>query len=125
MPEALRQAGANVIVHQVHFANRQGIKDNEWLRELGQRGWIVLTKDKNFKRRPLELEALLAGGVRAFFLSATNLSTEDVAQTFVDALGRIRRICDVHAGPFIARVTRMGQVDIVVPERSARRIKKP
>jgi hypothetical protein len=120
----LRQAGASVIVHLVHFAHRQGIKDDEWLRDIGQRGWIVLTKDKNFKRRPLELEAILAGGVRAFFLSAANLSTEDVAQTFVDALERIRRICSAHAGPFIARITRMAQVDIIVPRRSTRRSKK-
>lgn len=47
-----------MVVHQTHFIKRQGIKDDEWLREIGQRGWIVLTKDKNFKRRPLEREAI-------------------------------------------------------------------
>jgi hypothetical protein len=54
-------------VHQVHFSNRQGIKDDEWLQEIGRRRWVVLTKDKNFRRRPLELDAILTGGVRAFF----------------------------------------------------------
>jgi len=84
----------------------------------------VLTKDKNFRRRPLELDAILVGNVRAFFLSATNLSTEQVAQTFVAALPRIRRICGRHAGPFIARITRMAEVDIVVPERPSSRRNK-
>lgn len=107
-----------MVVHQTHFIKRQGIKDDEWLREIGQRGWIVLTKDKNFKRRPLEREAILTAGVRAFFLSATNLSTEQTAQTFVDALPRMRRICTKYSGPFIARVTRMAEVDIVDRLRS-------
>jgi predicted nuclease of predicted toxin-antitoxin system len=113
VPEALRQAGAMVVSHQSHFERRQGIKDEEWLREIGERGWVVLTKDKNFKRRPLERGAILAGGIRAFFLSATNLSTEQVAQTFVEALPRMRRLCARHAGPFIARITRLAEVDIV------------
>lgn len=121
VPEALRQAGATVVVHQTHFGNRQGVKDEEWLHEIGERGWVVLTKDKNFRRRPIELDAILVGKVRAFFLSATNLSTEEVAQTFVDALPRITRICTTHAGPFIARVTRMAEVDIVTPRRPSKR----
>ena len=113
----MQQAGATVVIHQTHFANRQGVKDEEWLREIAQQGWVVLTKDKNFKRRPLEREAILAGRVRAFFLSATNLSTEQVAQTFVDALPRIVLLCAKHKGPFIARITRMAQVDIVEPRK--------
>ena len=114
VPEALQHAGANVVVHQTHFAGRQGIKDDEWLREIGRKGWVVLTKDKNFKRRPLERDAILAGGIRAFFLSATNLSTEQIAQTFVDALPRIKRTCGQQSGPFIARISRMAEVNIVV-----------
>jgi thiamine monophosphate synthase len=61
----------------------------------------------------LERGAILAGGIRAFFLSATNLSTEQVAQTFVEALPRIRRLCAKHGGPFIARITRLAEVGIV------------
>jgi predicted nuclease of predicted toxin-antitoxin system len=114
VPEALRQAGASVVVHQSYFVNQQGIKDAEWLKQIGQRDWVVLTKDKNFKRRPLERDAILAGRIRAFFLSSTNLSTDQIAQTLVDALPRIKRICAQHSGPFIARITRMAEVNIVV-----------
>jgi predicted nuclease of predicted toxin-antitoxin system len=113
VPDALRQAGATLVVHQEHFASQQGIQDAEWLGEIGRRGWIVLTKDKNFKRRPLERDAILNGGIRAFFLSATNLSTEQTAQTVVEALPRILRICSKQNGPFIARITRLAEVDVV------------
>jgi len=113
-----------VVVHQDHFDKRQGIKDDEWLQEIGERGWVVLTKDKSFRRRPVELDAILLGNVRAFFLSATNLSTEETAQTFVKALPRIARICGTNTGPFIARITRMSEVDIVMPERPSRRRSK-
>jgi hypothetical protein len=108
VPQALRDAGAHIVVHQLHFSGRQGIKDEDWLLEIADREWVVLAKDKNFKRRHLQREAILAGGIRAFFLSATNLSTEQVAQTFVDALPRIRRLCDEHPGPFIARNSAVG-----------------
>ena len=42
--EALRQAGQDVRIHDDHF--RQDTTDEEWLRQVGGQGWIVLTKDK-------------------------------------------------------------------------------
>lgn len=116
VPDALAAAGANVVVHQRHFEKRQGVLDTDWITEIAAHGWIILTKDKNFKRRELELQAILNGGARAFFLSATELTGPEQAAIFVQALPRIRRICAKHPGPFIARITRRAEVDIVVPE---------
>jgi predicted nuclease of predicted toxin-antitoxin system len=120
--DALMRTGATVVVHQAHFSNRQGIQDAEWLLEIGQRGWVVLTKDKNFKRRPLEREAILAGGIRAFFLSATNLSTEQVATTFVEALPRIRRLCQRHSGPLRVSPVSPKLTSWSLPDASARSV---
>ena len=47
--DALRQAGAEVHVHGDHFP--PDARDEEWLRVVGQRGWIVLTKDKMIRYR--------------------------------------------------------------------------
>jgi hypothetical protein len=41
--QALREAGAQVEIHQAHFAPDS--PDIEWLPEVSQRGWVVLTKD--------------------------------------------------------------------------------
>jgi uncharacterized protein with PIN domain len=43
--EALRTAGADVRIHDDIFI--QDAQDVEWLPEVGQKGWIVLTKDSH------------------------------------------------------------------------------
>jgi len=49
----------------------QGLRDEVWLRHVGERGWVVLMKDGAIRRRPAELEALIDAGVRAFSASRT------------------------------------------------------
>jgi len=40
-----------------------------WLEQAGRTGWVALTKDDAIRRRPVELQALAAHGVRAFCLT--------------------------------------------------------
>jgi hypothetical protein len=47
--EALRKAGAQIEVHHDHF--RSGVPDTEWLPVIGGKKWIVLTKDRQIRRR--------------------------------------------------------------------------
>jgi uncharacterized protein with PIN domain len=47
--EALRQAGAIVEIHNDYFL--PDANDEEWLPEVGKRGWIVLTKDDRIRYR--------------------------------------------------------------------------
>jgi uncharacterized protein with PIN domain len=70
--EALRAAGAKVEVHDDHFA--QDAQDEVWLTEVGSKGWVVLTKDQRIRFRVIEREALKAAGVRAFVLTAGDIS---------------------------------------------------
>ena len=44
-------------IHDDHFP--QDATDIEWLREIGQRGWIVLTKDTRIRYRSHEQTALM------------------------------------------------------------------
>src|SRR5574341_871525 len=60
--EALRQAGAEVHVHDDYFP--PNAPDEEWLRVVGRRGWIVLTKDDRIRYRGTGLAALINAGVR-------------------------------------------------------------
>jgi hypothetical protein len=60
----------------------QGLADETWLRDVGERGWIVLMKDDAIRRRPAEREALIAGGVRAFCLTNAQLRGEEQARRF-------------------------------------------
>ena len=62
VPEALRAAGRSVAVHDELFAS--DTPDTTWIPEVSQRRWVILTKDENIARNPLELEALLYAGAR-------------------------------------------------------------
>lgn len=106
--DALRAAGADVRVHDDHFP--VDAKDEEWLVEAGKHGWIVLTKDRRIRRRPLELTALRKSGVRAFVLSAGNLSGTEMAEVFVKALPKLRRFALKNAAPFVATITEKGAI---------------
>ena len=110
--EALRQAGAEVQIHDDHF--RQGTNDIEWLHEVGQRRWIVLTKDTQIRYRTPERTALMQASVGAFVLTAGNLSARGMADVFVRALPAIRRFVANHQRPFIAKVTRSGAVSMII-----------
>jgi hypothetical protein len=101
--EALREAGAHVEAHDDHFA--PDTADEDWLIEVGGRGWIVLTKDQRIRRRPHELQALKVAKVRAFVLTSQHLRGEEMAAIFVKHLRRIERLARREAPPFIAQVT--------------------
>jgi predicted nuclease of predicted toxin-antitoxin system len=110
--DALRQAGVDVQVHDDHF--HRDAEDEEWLREVGRRGWVVLTRDRRIRYRSHERAALMQAGVRAFVLVAGNLSGPEMGEVFVKALPAMQRFMVRHQPPFIARVTRSGAVSLLV-----------
>lgn len=63
VPSALKAAGIQVEVLHAHFA--PGTTDEDWLADVGSRGWVVLTKDQRIRRRHAEFQALLAARVAA------------------------------------------------------------
>lgn len=117
MPEALRHAGATVEVLTEHFDS--STDDETLLTAVGVQGWVFLSKDRNIRRRTLERQALMRAKVKAFLLTAADLSGHEQAAVLVKALPRIRRICR-RPGPFIARITAAGNVTVVeeLPRRA-------
>lgn len=111
VPDAFRAAGARVEIHIDWF--RSDLPDPDLLTELGRRGSIFVSKDSNIRRRPLESGTLMQAGVRAFILTSGNLRSVEQAEAFTLALPKMQTLCDRHAGPFIARVTRTGDVAII------------
>lgn len=106
----LINAGFVVEIHDDHFARDED--DRVWLRMVGERGWVVLTKDQRLRYRPLEVAALRASNARVFVLTAGNLRGIEIAAVFITALPRICRILDLRPGPFLARISKSGQVTI-------------
>lgn len=115
VPEALRSAGARVVLHRELFS--PGVTDEQWLRALVARPDIsVISKDRQIRKRTLEHEAVIAGRVRLFTLTTAGMNSRDQAEAFLRALPRILR-CSRQPGPFIATVTASGAVRIVIDGR--------
>jgi predicted nuclease of predicted toxin-antitoxin system len=119
--DALRQAGADVRVHDDYFSPTA--RDEEWLSEVGRRQWVVLTKDERICYREIERMALMNAGVRAFVLTAKNLQGSDMANIFVRALPAIQRFASMHTPPFIAKITRSRKVSMLVSRQERRRLR--
>jgi hypothetical protein len=109
--QALRNAGETVEIHDDHFL--PDAKDAEWLIEVGRKGWIVLTKDDRIRYRATEQQALRNAGVRAFVLASAQLRGSEMAEAYVKALPKMKRLLKNRPGPFIAKVTRGGSVSIL------------
>jgi predicted nuclease of predicted toxin-antitoxin system len=115
---ALRQAGAQVEIHDDHFA--PDAPDEDWLREAGQRRWVVLTKDRGIRYRAPALAAIRLAPVRMFVLTAGDLQGPEMAAILVKALPRIVRVASGQPAPFIAKVTKSGVVSVLVSARQLR-----
>lgn len=108
LADSLRNEGATVEIHDDHF--KQDIEDKDWLRIVGERNWVVLTKDKKIASRTLELEAVAEGNVRLFAFVDGDVSGVVVAQAFVNALENMRGFMRGNPAPFIAKVHQSGMV---------------
>ena len=106
----LINSGLVVEIHDDHFARDE--EDHVWLRTVGERAWVVLTKDQKLRYRPMEIAALRASNARVFVLTAGNLRGVEIAAVFVAALPRICRVLHSLPGPFVARVSQSAHVAI-------------
>jgi hypothetical protein len=108
--EELINAGLVIEIHDDHFARDE--EDRVWLRTVGERGWVVLTKDQRLRYRPLEIAALRASKARVFVLIAGNLRGIEIAAVFLTALPQICKVLHSLPGPFVARVSQSGHVRV-------------
>ena len=106
----LVKAGLVVEIHDDHFPRDE--EDRVWLQTVGERGWVVLTKDQRLRYRPLEIAALRASKARVFVLTAGNLRGIEIAAVFVTALPRIFKVLQSIPGPFVARVSQSGHIKV-------------
>lgn len=82
----MREAGAIVHLHDDYFA--QDAEDQEWLSEVGKKGWVVLTKDKWIRRRAIEREALLNANLKVFCFMSGSIAFAEIAEIFAKAIAR-------------------------------------
>lgn len=79
--DALETADIPHVAHHQHF--KHDCPDEEWLRGVSGRGWIVLTRDQNIRRKVNELRAFREAGLHVFVLASGNASAADHAALVV------------------------------------------
>ena len=107
---ALRQAGLTVESHDENFPTNA--QDVDWLPIVGEQGWVVLTKDANIDRRPLERMAVARSGVYLFILTSQNLSGNDMIEILTKAIVPMQNLVRKHPAAFIAKIYRDSRVEI-------------
>lgn len=104
--EALRAAGAKVEVHLDHFSG--DAPDTEWLPEVGRRGWVLITKDQNIRRNPLERDAYRSAGVRGFIVTGKDMGGKELGELLVRCLAGMMRRTAGRKGPLLFTISRGG-----------------
>ncbi|MEX2119770.1 MAG: hypothetical protein WD847_09260 [Pirellulales bacterium] len=107
----LLDAGVRVEVLYDHFP--ADTPDKIWLRHVGGKGWTVLTKDRHIRANQVEIAALLESGVACFNLTAADMTGPEMGTAFVTALPAIRQFLKRFPAPFVAGVTRSGNVSML------------
>jgi hypothetical protein len=102
----LRTAGRRVEVHLDHFPGNT--PDQEWIPEVGRRGWVLITKDQHIHRNPLERAAYAAAKLRGFVVTGKDMSGDELGDLLVSCLdGMVRRTAK-HTGPLLFTISRVG-----------------
>ena len=109
--DALCKQGLSAVRLKEHFPINT--PDEKWLPVVGKWGWLILTKDDRIRKRPMERDALMRSGARAFFLSSGNMSGDEMASAIVNALPNIEKFLAKHPPPFIARIFKGGEVGLL------------
>ncbi len=87
--ESLRESGETVNAHDDLFA--QDTDDEVWLPAVGEKRWVVLTKDVRIRRDSFPRNALIAACVAAFVLVRGDVNGPVMASAFVAALPRMKK----------------------------------
>lgn len=120
-PEILRTAGFEVERHDQHFL--PATPDEEWLKEIGRRGWIAITHDKRIRHKPNELAAVMTHQV-ALLVVIGQAPFADLARSFVATRTRIERFVSRNPPPYIAKVYRAATTEPLASPIVAGRIEK-
>ena len=93
-----------------HF--ERGTKDEVWLRDVGQRGWVVLTMDSRLRHRPNERVALISASVAAFMVKAARGGV--MAERVARALPQVRTALRSSNVPLVGTITDSGAVNLLI-----------
>ena len=89
--------------------------DREWLKYIGEKEYILITRDDNIRRNPAELKSLKDYSVGAFFLGGKNRTRWQLIQQLVRNWPRIKKFAAKQSKPFAFRIPPTGTSIVRIP----------
>jgi len=108
IPRELRARGIDAVAHDDFFTQHES--DEAWLANVGQRGWIVLTKDDYIRYRAAETQAVLLYNVGCFVLMRRNDTREQLLETLTAAWDKIEEVVASDIRPFLYAIYKDGSI---------------
>jgi len=99
----LNENGIEAKKHSDFF--RDDTADKVWLREVGKKGWFVLTRDKKIRSRQDERAAVEKNNVGLFAIVGKS-TFDELAENFIATIQKVKKFIDKNPRPFIAKVYR-------------------
>ena len=111
LPDALKLLKLQV-EHQSDGHFSADAPDDEWLAEVGRRGWYVFTHDAKFHRRGFEHEmaAIKQYEVGCFVLWGGDATRWEKMRCFAKAYDRIIEVIETEDRPFIYQIDKGGRL---------------
>lgn len=88
-------------------------KDRVWLKKAGEKGWLVITKDKRIRHRKAEFEMVIKHKVKMFTLTSGNLTGDEMAEVIIKAIPKIHKFLQKNLPPFIATIAKSGSIKLI------------
>lgn len=85
-------AGARALLLRGAFSREDLAEDYRWVPKAAQNRWILLTRDERILRVPAELDALIVSGAWGVFVTAKDLTGDQLAALLATALPKIIRL---------------------------------
>ena len=80
----LRNFGHENVEHlEEKFA--KGTDDEEWLNYIGEKGYVLITKDKGIRKNPKEKAALIKYKIVAFYLGGNQMGKTEIGRQIMNA----------------------------------------
>lgn len=98
-------------VHRLVDILPEDAPDTAVIDEVARRGWVLLTRDKRIRRRPIERNAVLNSRIAVFL--APGGTGEVIADAIVKARHRVRQWLLKHDRPLISRIGADGRLTVV------------
>jgi hypothetical protein len=108
LAEALDKANIRYQRHRDHF--QSWVDDTVLLPLVGRKGWILITTDQRQRTRHIENQKIRQYRVREFVFAGGSLGAQALCTALIKAKNKMRKLCRASRGPFIASISRSGDV---------------